>query len=51
MQKNPPNAVFLLGFNETMLVKMLAGGVANNPPFWFSLITKLNQANATALIE
>jgi hypothetical protein len=32
-QKNPPTPVFLLGLNDTILVKMLAGGVANSPPF------------------
>lgn len=51
IQKNPPMAVLLLGLNDTTLVKMLAGGVANRPPFWFSLTTKLNHAKAIALME
>jgi hypothetical protein len=41
----------LFGLNENTLEKIFAGGVANKPPFRFSLITKLNQLKTNALME
>ena len=51
MQKQPPTVTFLLGLNENTLEKIFAGGVANRPPFRFSLITRLNQPKTNALME
>jgi hypothetical protein len=41
MQKKPPRARFFDALKLKIFVPIFTGGVANNPPFWFSEMIRL----------